>query len=101
MKKTSKKTASKKIDPFAIGSKLLIRTVTMIQLGRIIDVGPDYILFEVGGWVADTKRFGLETLTKGELNEFEKSPGPWFGVGRGVIVDFWPWNHALPKETIG
>ena len=101
MKKTSKKTASKKIDPFAIGSKLLIRTVTMIQLGRIIDVGPDYILFEEGGWVADTKRFGLETLTKGELNEFEKSPGPWFGVGRGAIVDFWPWNHALPKETIG
>jgi hypothetical protein len=99
-KKADLKTQATKINPFAVGQKILIRTVTMIQLGRIIDVGPDYILLEDGGWVADTARFGLETLTNGKLNEFERSPGKWFGVGRGAIVDFWPWDHELPQSTI-
>jgi hypothetical protein len=83
--------------PFGVGDAILIRTVTMIQLGRVTAIGRDFITLEDGGWVADTARFS-ETLATGTLNEFERAPG-WFLVGRGAIVDVYPWVHQIPKES--
>lgn len=83
--------------PFSIGDALLIRTVTMIQLGRVKSIGPDFIVLEDGGWVADTARFS-ETLERGTLNEFERAPS-WFLVGRGAIVDVFPWKHEIPQSS--
>jgi hypothetical protein len=85
--------------PFGVGDAILIRTVTMIQLGRVKAIGPDFIVMEDGGWVADTARFS-ETLKTGKLNEFERACTPWFLVGRGAIVDVWPWAHKIPQETL-
>lgn len=84
--------------PFKPGEKLLIRTVTMIQLGVVVAIGRDFIIMRDGGWVADTGRFG-EMLATGKLNEFERAPS-WFGVGRGAVVDFWPWPHAIPEKSL-
>ena len=83
--------------PFKVGDAILIRTVTMIQLGRVLAIGRDFITMEDGGWVADTARFST-MLEKGTMNEFERAPD-WFLVGRGAIVDVYPWKHALPKDT--
>ncbi len=84
--------------PFKPGDAIFIRTVTMCQVGRVVAIGRDFITLEDGGWVADTARFST-MLETGELNEFERAPGPWFLVGRGAICDVWPWNHPLPKTT--
>ena len=84
--------------PFGIGDAILIRTVTMIQLGRVKAIGRDFLTLEDGGWVADTGRFST-MLETGALNEFERCPGAWFLVGRGAIVDVFPWSHPLPKAT--
>jgi hypothetical protein len=84
--------------PFKIGDAVLIRTVTMIDLGRVKTVGHDFIVLEDGGWVADTARFG-KCLATGELSEFERAPS-WFVVGRGAIVDAFPWSHGIPQETV-
>ena len=83
--------------PFRVGDAILIRTVTMIALGRVKAIGRDFFTLEDGGWVASTGRFG-ETLAKGVLDEFERAPS-WFLVGRGAIVDVWPWTHAIPKAS--
>lgn len=83
--------------PFKVGDALLIRTVTMIQLGRVTAIGSDFFTMEDGGWVADTARFG-ECLATGKINEFERAPS-WFMVGRGAVVDVYPWPHAIPKES--
>jgi hypothetical protein len=83
--------------PFGPGDAVLIRTVTMIDIGRVKAVGRDWISLEDGGWVADTGRFS-EMLTSGKLNEFERAPS-WFVVGRGAICDAFPWLHELPKVT--
>jgi hypothetical protein len=83
--------------PFKVGDAILIRTVTMIQLGRVKTIGRDFFVLEEAGWVADTARFS-ETLEKGTLNEFEKAPS-WVLVGRGAVIDVYPWTHALPKAT--
>lgn len=84
--------------PFGIGDAVLIRTVTMIQLGRVVGIGPDFFVLREAGWVALTARFS-ETLEKGTLDEFEKVPS-WVLVGRGAVVDIYPWPHKLPEKTI-
>jgi hypothetical protein len=83
--------------PFRVGDAILIRTVTMIDLGRVIAICRDFIVLEDGGWVADTARFST-MLATGAINEFERVEG-WFMVGRGAICDLFPWKHALPKVT--
>ena len=84
--------------PFGVGDEVLIRTVTMILLGRVRAIGLDNFVLEDGGWVADTARFG-EMLATGKINEFERAPS-WFLVGRGAVVDIYPWNNPIPKESV-
>jgi hypothetical protein len=84
--------------PFEIGDAILIRTVTMIQVGRVTGIGPDFIVLREAGWIACTKRFSV-TLETGALDEFEKAPS-WVLVGRGAIVDVYPWAHELPTKTV-
>lgn len=83
--------------PFKVGECILIRTVTMIDLGRVRAIGRDFITLEEGGWVADTGRFS-RMLETGDMSEFEKAPG-WILVGRGAICDAFPWPHKLPAAT--
>jgi hypothetical protein len=83
--------------PFTVGDALLTRTVTFSHIGRVTRITADFLVFDDGGWVADTGRFS-EALAHGTLNEFERAPGVFF-VARGGLVDVWPWLHPLPKET--
>jgi hypothetical protein len=83
--------------PFGVGDKVLIRTVTMYQLGTVKAIGRDFITLDDGGWAADCGKFS-DCLAKGSLNEFERAPS-WFLVGRGAIVDIYPWAHGVPKAT--
>lgn len=83
--------------PFKVGDSILVRTVTMIQLGMVAEIGRDFLVLEGGGWVADTGRFS-EMLATGKINEYEKVPS-WMLVGRGAICDVFPWPHPLPRET--
>lgn len=83
--------------PFKVGDAILIRTVTMIQLGRVRSIGRDFFVLEDAGWVADTGRFST-MLETGTLNEYERAPS-WVLVGRGAIVDVFPWKHTLPEKT--
>ena len=83
--------------PFREGDTILIRTVTMIQVGTVKAISGDYIVLDDGGWVADSGRFS-ECLSSGSISEFERAPS-WFAVGKGSIVDVWPWPHKTPKAT--
>ncbi len=83
--------------PFKTRDAVVIRTVTMIQVGKVREVGRDFIVLECGGWIADTGRFST-MLETGSINEFERVPS-WFMVGRGAIVDAFPWAHPIPDKT--
>ena len=88
--------------PFKIGDAILIRTVTMIDVGRVKAIGAlrgaPFVVLEDGGWIADTGRFSA-TLATGSLSEFERCNLPWFLVWLGSGVDTFPWPHPLPKVT--
>ena len=99
---TKKKSTALRFDPksgfpFGIGDAILIRTVTMYQVGRVVNIGPDSITLDNASWLADIGRFST-ALATGSLSEVEIAPS-WVVVGRGAIVDIYPWSHPLPEST--
>lgn len=78
-----------------IGKNYLIRTVTMIQLGKLKKVTDKELLLSDACWVADTGRF-QQALEKGTLNEVEMFQRDVI-VGRGGIIDATEWLTDLPK----
>ena len=69
-----------------IGKIYLIRTVTMIDTGRLVAVGPAELVLEDAAWIADTGRFA-DALKSVKFNEVEPFPDGRVIVGRGSIID--------------
>jgi hypothetical protein len=84
--------------PFAVGDAILIRTVTMMLLGRVKAIASDYVVLDDAGWIAESSRFG-EMLAMGAINEYERAPS-WCLVAWGSFVDVWPWPHPIPQASI-
>ena len=78
-----------------IGKNYLIRTVTMIQLGKLKKVTDKELLLSDACWVADTGLF-TDALKDGKLNEIEMFQRDVI-VGRGGIIDATEWLNDLPK----
>lgn len=71
---------------YEIGKNYLIRTVTMIDTGRVVAVTEHEIVLEEAAWVADTGRF-TQALEKAEFGEVEPFPEGRVIVGRGSVID--------------
>ena len=69
-----------------IGQPYLIRTVTMIDTGRVVAVTQQEIILEDAAWIADTGRFS-DAIAKAEFGEVEPFPDGRVIVGRGGIID--------------
>ena len=80
-----------------IGKAYLIRTVTMIDTGRLIAVTPHELVLTDAAWVADSGRFA-DALKTGKLNEVEPFPEGKVIIGRGSVVDAAEWLHPLPRS---
>jgi len=85
---------------WAIGNNYLIRTVTHIDVGRLVHISDKEILIEDASWVADTGRFsnvlknGLESESNSEIEPFGDGV---VIVGRGSIIDVVEYKHKLPS----
>ena len=89
--------ASRGVPGWEIGAAYLIRTVTMIQTGRLIAVNEHELVLEDAAWIADTGRFS-DALRGGSFVEVEPFPDGHVIVGRGSIVDACALPFALPRE---
>jgi len=69
-----------------IGKNYLIRTVTMIDTGRLVAVTDHELVLEDAAWIADTGRFAKAVAT-GEFGEVEPFPDGRVIVGRGAVID--------------
>src|SRR5215469_8636345 len=69
-----------------IGANYLIRTVTMIDTGRLVAVTAQELVLEDAAWIADTGRFA-DAVEKAEFGEVEPFPSGKVILGRGAIVD--------------
>lgn len=73
-------------DHWKIGKVYLIRTVTMIDTGRLVSVTPQELVLEDAAWIADTGRFS-DAVKAAAFNETEPFPDGQVIVGRGGIID--------------
>ena len=69
-----------------IGKNYLIRTVTMIDTGRLVAVTEHELVLEDAAWVADTGRFSGSLLSC-DFNEVEPFPEGRILIGRGSVID--------------
>lgn len=69
-----------------IGANYLIRTVTMIDTGRLVSVTEQELVVEDAAWIADTGRFS-DALKSVNFGEVEPFPDGRVIIGRGSIVD--------------
>ena len=84
--------------PFEVGKKYLIRTVTMVDVGRVTAIVGKFIVMEDASWIADTGRFH-ECLQKSDVfNEIEPFKHPLY-VNTDSIIDATPWPYALPTQA--
>jgi hypothetical protein len=81
-----------------IGKKYLIRTVTMIDTGRLVAVTPQELVLEDAAWIADTDRFSDALVGKREFKEVEPFPDGKVIIGRGSIIDAVQINIELPRK---
>jgi hypothetical protein len=69
-----------------IGNNYLIRTVTMIDSGRLVAVTEHELVLEDAAWIADTGRFA-DAVDKAEFGEVEPFPDGRVIIGRGSVID--------------
>lgn len=92
---TGGSSCAKKV-PFEKDKKYLIRTVTHIDVGRVVDVVGDFVVLDQASWIADTGRYH-DCLAKGVFSEVEPYPAQVF-VNMSAVIDGAPWEHDLPRE---
>jgi len=81
--------------PWEIGKNYLIRTVTMIDAGKLVAVTDQELVLEDASWIADTGRFS-DALAKLDFNEVEPFPAGRVIIGRGSVIDAVTIN-AIPR----
>jgi hypothetical protein len=69
-----------------VGKPYLIRTVTMIQTGRLVKVTEKELVLEEAAWIADTGRFS-DALVSMSFSEVEPFPDGQVIVNRGAMID--------------
>ena len=69
-----------------VGRSYLIRTVTMIDTGRLVAVTPQELVLEDAAWIADTGRFA-DALRTSDFREVEPFPDGRVIIGRGAVID--------------
>lgn len=77
---------SKATHPYVIGEIYLIRTVTMIDTGRVVRVTEQEIVLTEAAWIPDTGRFA-DAVQKAEFGEVEPFPDGEIIIGRGTVID--------------
>jgi len=69
-----------------LGQNYLIRTVTMIDTGKLVAVTQHELVLEDAAWVADTGRF-TQAVASAEFGEVEPFPTGRVIIGRGAVID--------------
>ena len=87
-------------DLYSLGSKCMIRTVTMIYIGEIVHVTSGEIVLVKASWVASTGEWS-DFIAEGEIRTSSVYPVmASVIVNRGAITDSCGINWELPKTDI-
>ena len=84
-----------------IGKNVFIRTVTMIQVGKLDAVYANELVLSNAAWIADTGYFADALRNPEKLDEIEPWPDGKVIIGRKAIIDVCLWTHALLRSVKG
>ena len=93
-----KKVSTKPVGVWQVGEFYVLRTVTMIDVGKLVEVTDNELVLENASWIADTGRWA-NFLSKGEYDESEPFPDGKVIVGRQAIIDAVIWKHGEIRKT--
>jgi hypothetical protein len=85
--------------PFKVGEKYIIRTVAYHLIGELTDIVGSFLVFKDACWLAESMRWGIETLEGGQVKEVEVFPDEVY-LNWSTIVDATIWRHDLIKESL-
>lgn len=81
---------------WSIGKNYLIRTVTMIETGKLVAVADQELVLEDAAWIPDTGRFST-ALVSGAFSEVEPFPDGRVIIGRGAVIEAVEIEFPLPR----
>lgn len=94
MEKNKESIGSKQVRVWNVGKSYVLRTVTMIDVGRLVEVTDNELVLESAAWIADTGRWN-EFLKDGNYSECEPFPEGRVIVGRHALIDAVEWKHSV------
>ena len=94
MKEQVEKVSTKKVGVWQVGKSYVLRTVTMIDVGKLVEVTDNELVLESAAWIADTGRWN-EFLKNGIYSECEPFPAGKVIVGRSELIDAVEWKHSI------
>ena len=83
--------------PYAVGSDVLLKTVTDYYVGKIVKIDKEEITLSDASWIANTGRWHVALATGFDQNaEIEPCVG-LVVINRKALTAGMLWPHALPK----
>jgi len=79
-----------------VGKEVMVRTVTMIYIGKLLAVGELELTLSNVVWIPETGRWS-QFIADGDINECEPYPVSMAVlIGRGSIIDVCEWISKIP-----
>ncbi len=98
LEEKKEKVGTRKIGVWQVGQHYVLRTVTMIDVGKLVEVTDKELVLENASWIADTGRWS-NFLEKGEYDEAEPFPDGRVIIGRDSIIDAVIWKHGEVRKV--
>jgi hypothetical protein len=90
-------TKSSASHPYEIGKNYIVRTVTMIFTGRLVEVTDQELILVDAAWIPETDRY-MQFVENGSIKECEPYPdGRRLIIGRGALLDAVVLEKDLPR----
>ena len=84
--------------PFEIGKNYIVRTVTMIYTGKLVDVTDQELIMTSVSWIPETERY-MQFVAEGKVKECEPYPDHLrVAIGRGALMDAVILEKELPRS---
>ncbi len=85
-------------NPYSEGKNYIVRTVTMIFTGRLVEVWPQELVLVDAAWIPETERY-MQFVDTGAVRECEPFPeGRRLVIGRGAVLDAITLEKPLPRS---
>ena len=83
---------------FPVGKNVIVRTVTMIYTGKLVDVTATDLILVDCSWIPETARF-MQFVENGDVKECEPYPaGLQVFINRGALLDVCELKKDLPRS---